>query len=184
MGETAITRGFLRRAAWAVLDKERGYRVEADERRQGVAPGARLLATKDGRILRVAVRTSLTRKVRLMPLGDGNWRTVSDVDLVVVAVPAHRKSTAIEVLGFDPRLMISRFDAALETLPTGSVGELPVVIALDEKTRRGSRNVPADLKSVHNGTTNCHSTHQFSETWQNHSHARESLSASNASLLS
>src|SRR5688572_21967942 len=99
MSEAKIPRALLRRAAWAVLEKL-GYRVEADEKRQGVAPGARLLATKGNRTSRVAVRTSHSRRVRLMPRSDGNWRTVSDVDLVVVAVPAYRKSTAIEVLGF------------------------------------------------------------------------------------
>ena len=148
MRQIATSRAILRRAAWAALQNECGYRIEVDERRQGVAPGARLLATKGSRTLRVAVRTSLTRRVRLMPRGDGSWRTVSDVDLVVVAVPAYRKSTAIEVLGFDPETMIGRFNAALKGRRGGSETDLPVVVALDEKTRRGSRNVPADLKSA------------------------------------
>ena len=148
MMEIGIDRAILRRAAWVALEMECGYRVEVDERRQGVAAGARLLATKGSRTSRVAVRTSLTRRVRLMPRGDGSWRTVSDVDLVVVAVPAYRKSTAIEVLGFEPETMIGRFNAALKSLAGGSATDLPVVVALDEKTRRGSRNVPADLKSA------------------------------------
>ena len=148
MAKIAITRALLRRAAWAVLEKDRGYRVEADDPRQGVAPGARLIASKDSETLSVAVRTSLSRRVRLMPRDDGSWRTVSEAELVVVAVPAYRKSTAIEVLGFEPKKMIGRFNAALKSLPGGSKSDLPVVIALDEKTRRGSRNVPADLKSA------------------------------------
>jgi hypothetical protein len=146
--KTAITRPFLRTAAQAVLEKKLGYRVEIDAQRQGVAPGARLLATQGDRTFSVAVRTSLSRRVRLMPRDDGYWRTVSDVDLVVVAVPAYRNSSAIEVLGFEASAMIERFNAALKTLPSSSAADLPVVIAIDEKTRRGSRNVPADLKSA------------------------------------
>ena len=90
MDTTKLTRGLLRKAAIIVLATERGYRVDADEIRQGVARGARLIATKGGQKLRVSVRTSLSRKIRLMPRKDKTWRTIPDVDLVVIAVPADR----------------------------------------------------------------------------------------------
>ena len=140
-----LTRAQLRKAARAVLEIERGYRVDFDEIRQGVAPGARLIAVKGAQKLRVAVRTSLSRKIRLMRRNDGKWRTIQDVDLVVVAVPADRGSTAIEVLGFKRDDFIEISDAALQNLKTRDAG-FPVVVALDEKTKLGSA-AAAGLKS-------------------------------------
>jgi hypothetical protein len=142
---TKLTRSLLRKAASVTLETECGYRVDVEENRQGVAQGARLIATKGSDRLRVAVRTSLSRRIRLMRRGDGAWRTISDVDLVVVAVPADRRSTAIEVLGFVPDDIIKAFDIALENLRTRDAG-FPVVVALDDKTRRGATNSAAGLK--------------------------------------
>jgi ABC-type Fe3+-hydroxamate transport system substrate-binding protein len=143
-----LTRALLRKAAGVVLETECGYRVEVDEIRQGVAQGARLIAIKGAQTLRVAVRTSLSRKIRLMRRDDGAWRTIPDVDLVVVAVPADRKSTAIEVLGFKPDDIIKSFDAALESLETKRDAGFPVVVALDEKTRRGVAAAGLKTKAI------------------------------------
>lgn len=145
---TKLTRPLLRKAAGVVLETECGYRVEADEIRQGVAQGTRLIAIKGAQTLRVAVRTSLSRKIRLMRRDDGAWRTIPDVDLVVVAVPADRKSTAIEVLGFRPEDMIKVFDAALESLETKRDAGFPVVVALDEKTKRGAAAAGLKAKAI------------------------------------
>ena len=133
-----LTRPLLRKAASVILETECGYRVDADQIRQGVAQGARLIAIKGSQSLRVAVRTSLSRKIRLMRRDDGAWRTIPDVDLVVIAVPADRSSTAIEVLGFKPDDIIKSFDVALQSLKTKRDAGFPVVVALDEKTRRGA----------------------------------------------
>jgi len=135
---TKLTRALLRKAAGVILETECGYRVDADEVRQGVAPGARLIAVKGAQKLRVAVRTSLSRKIRLMRRNDGKWRTIQDVDLVVVAVPADRGATAIEVLGFKRDDFIEIFDAALQSLKTNRDAGFPVVVTLDEKTKPGS----------------------------------------------
>jgi hypothetical protein len=141
-----LTRALLRQAAGIVLETECGYRVDADGIRQGVAQGARLIATKGAQKLRVAVRTSLTRKIRLMRRNDGKWRTIPDVDLVVIAVPADRPATAIEVLGFRPDDMIQAFDAALQILKSNRDAGFPVVVALDEKTKHGAATA-AGLKA-------------------------------------
>jgi hypothetical protein len=145
---TKLTRALLRKAAGVVLETECGYRVDADEIRQGVAQGARLIASKGAQTLRVAVRTSLSRKIRLMRRDDGAWRTIPDVDLVVVAVPADRTSTAIEVLGFKPDDIIKSFDAALESLETKRDAGFPVVVALDQKTRRGTAAAGLKTKAI------------------------------------
>ena len=129
-------------------ETECGYRVDADEIRQGVAQGARLIAIKGSQSLRVAVRTSLSRKIRLMRRDDGEWRTIPDVDLVVVAVPANRRSTAIEVLGFKPDDITKSFNAALEGLKTKRDAGFPVVVALDEKTRRGAAAAGLKTKAI------------------------------------
>lgn len=145
---TKLTRAILRKAAGLVLETECGYRVDVDEIRQGVAQGARLIAIKGEQTLRVAVRTSLSRKIRLMRRDDGAWRTIPDVDLVVVAVPADHRSTAIEVLGFKPDDIIKIFDAALESLKTKRDAGFPVVVALDEKTRRGVAAAGLKTKAI------------------------------------
>ena len=145
---TKLTRTLLRKAASVVLETECGYRVDADEIRQGVAQGARLIAIKGSQSLRVAVRTSLSRKIRLMRRDDGEWRTIPDVDLVVVAVPADRRSTAIEVLGFKPDDITKSFNAALEGLKTKRDAGFPVVVALDEKTRRGAAAAGLKTKAI------------------------------------
>jgi hypothetical protein len=79
---------------------------------------------------------------------DGEWRTIPDVDLVVVAVPADRRSTAIEVLGFKPDDITKSFNAALEGLKTKRDAGFPVVVALDEKTRRGAAAAGLKTKAI------------------------------------
>ena len=143
-----LTRPLLRKAASVILETECGYQVDADQIRQGVAQGARLIAIKGSQSLRVAVRTSLSRKIRLMRRDDGEWRTIPDVDLVVVAVPANRRSTAIEVLGFKPDDITKSFNAALEGLKTKRDAGFPVVVALDEKTRRGAAAAGLKTKAI------------------------------------
>jgi hypothetical protein len=48
----------------------------------------RLIATKASEKLKVAVRTSLVREAGFMRSDDSKWQTISDVDLVMVAVPS------------------------------------------------------------------------------------------------
>jgi hypothetical protein len=62
---------------------------------QGFLPGARLMAIKGATKIKVAVRTSLDREIGLMRDGNGNWRTIPKVDMVVVAVPAVGDSASV-----------------------------------------------------------------------------------------
>ena len=81
-----ITRDLLRAAARRTLESN-GYQVVVKIKR-GVAPGARLRITKGLGDQTVAVKTSLKRKIGLMRTDNGVWRTIPDVDQVVIAVPA------------------------------------------------------------------------------------------------
>ena len=132
-----LKRRLLRRAAKLILEKELGFRVEIERGQRGVATGARLSATKGSQTITVAVRSSLSRRVKLMRTKEGTWQTIPEMDLVVVAVPANRASTAIEVLGFEPPEFLKAFDGALKTLPKSSDPDFPVVVSLDESSSSG-----------------------------------------------
>jgi hypothetical protein len=147
MTKSTIPRPLLRKAAAVVLETKLGYRVELDVGGRGVAPGARLLATKGSKTEYVAVRSAASRRIRAVRRDDGHWRTFPDVDLVVVAVPARSKANAIEVLGFKSGKIIECFDAAVKELPGATPYDEPVIVALDEKVRSGARTVPAGLKA-------------------------------------
>src|SRR5215207_10763471 len=96
---TKLSRDVLRRAASIGLQRA-GYRVGQAPGSQGVAAGSRLIATNCEGTFSVAVRTSPSRKITLMRTENGKWRTIKEGGLVVVAVPADRISSAIEVFGF------------------------------------------------------------------------------------
>jgi hypothetical protein len=141
-----ITKTQLRAYARTALEQRRGYVVTIDKA-QGFVPGARLTAIIGGKEIKVAVRTSLDREVGFIRDRQGNWRTIPKVDLVVVAVPAddkvrkRRSVEAIEVFGFDPKVLKREFDAALaaqlERHPDLSY-KAPIFVSLDKVPGRAS----------------------------------------------
>jgi hypothetical protein len=148
MREIEITKKLLRAVAHHFLES-RGYDVARDKRR-GAAPGARLIATRGAEKLKIAVRTSKGREVGLLRRVDGGgWRTVPEVDEVVVAVKSrknHGNHTSIEVLGFDPDTLVGIFDAVTKGKKMCD-SDTPVFIALDEKAEKGSTSVGVGLRA-------------------------------------
>jgi hypothetical protein len=112
----------------------------------GIVEGARL-RTKKG--LTIAIRTSLEREVGLMWHPSGHWRTITKVDLVVVAVPSVDDKEAAEVLAFDPEVMIKVFDAAVAKRRKGNSDfyKAPTFVALDDKPQKRSTSSLAGLKA-------------------------------------
>jgi hypothetical protein len=107
----ATTTKQLRACARAALE-QRGFSVELATG-AGVVPGVQLMATKGANHLNVAVRTSLNRAVGLVRSSDGTWRTIPSVDEVIVVAPSVDEPASAEVLGFNPKVLIEIFDAAL-----------------------------------------------------------------------
>jgi hypothetical protein len=124
----------LREAAKRAVE-ERGFRV-AHLSGAGIAPGARLEASNGSeRPRKIAVRTSLSRMVGFARHKSGRWRTLPNVDDVVVAVPVADDAAAVEVLCFDARLMESTFDKTLQILRKQKCEpsfEAPIFIPLDQ----------------------------------------------------
>jgi hypothetical protein len=140
----------MRKAAQKELER-RGYYVRCITG-QGILPGTRLEVTKDGGSpKKVAVRTSYERLVSFARHPDGEaWRTLSKVDLVVVAVPSKNNSEKIEVLTFYAGVMIDVFDEALGALlqthkdpPYG----MPIYVPLDAKNKKNFGHPVAGLKA-------------------------------------
>jgi hypothetical protein len=130
-------RQILRRCARDAME-ELGYSVRQVTAAR-VVPGARLQVKKSGDpIRRVAVRTSMDRKVGLTrDPATGKWRTIPSAHLVVIAVPAQNNPECAEVFGFDPKVIIRAFDAlerkALSGKPKGKASKSPLFIALDHQ---------------------------------------------------
>ncbi len=128
-----ISRKLLRAFARKALE-ERGYCVQLDKKR-GVAPGARLKISKNDEAARIAaVRTSLKRKIGLLRKKSGQWRTIPDVDEVVVAVPLDYSKKSIEVIGFDPKDILKAFNAALKHHKDLSA-DAPIFVSLDSDNK-------------------------------------------------
>src|SRR4051812_21952289 len=102
----SIMRQFAKRAL-----EERNYAVEM-RTGQGIMPGGRLVASKDGESQEVAVRTSYERILGFNRHTNGLWRTLGSVDLVLAVVPGEKNSKAIQVLAFDATKLKSFFDKA------------------------------------------------------------------------
>src|ERR1051326_812196 len=109
----SLRKSQLRGCAQAAL-KKRFFRVE-EKCSRGVVPGARLLAytSAEAEPLEIAVRTSLDREIGLTRHPNGRWATIPKMNEVVVAVPSASDATQAEVLGFDPKVLVKAFDAAL-----------------------------------------------------------------------
>ncbi len=145
-----VKKSTLRAAAYAVL-QTRGYGA-IQVRGPGIVPGARLKATKGtGAGQQIAVRTSQDREVGLLRRFDNqSWRTIPNVYEVVAAVPSlTQPHSSIDVFCFDPKKLIARFDAAVQTAGHGEVSpKAPVFIALDENPQKSAltTGLAADAK--------------------------------------
>jgi hypothetical protein len=120
---------------------------------QGVIPGARLEYSDGGRKREAAVRTANEREVGLLRDRHGNWRTLSKVQLVLVAVPSDADDEIVDVLAFDPEQLKIEFDK---------------VVKLTEKGRRSVNRfkAPVFLPLTPSGTKNrgaLHSIIQWTE---------------------
>ena len=106
-----LRRAHLRDCARKALER-RGYSVK-DISRMGVAPGAQLRISKASETYRVAVRSSLERKVGIVRKPSGDWMTVPCVDFVVVVTPSAEQPNCAEILCFPSATIIKAFDKVL-----------------------------------------------------------------------
>jgi hypothetical protein len=135
----------LRDCAQAVLRGEWGYEVAIKPGR-GIIPGARLLIRKGSEPLRVvAVRTSFDREIGLTRDPDGNWKTIPNVDEVVVVAPSADDVKSAEVFWFDAGAIASAFDAA-RVAHQGVRYSLPIFLPLDDRRNSRSGKVKLGLK--------------------------------------
>ncbi len=143
-----VTKSQLRACARTALE-HRGFSVELIPG-AGVVPGVRLKATKGLETLTIAVRSSLRRAIGLMRDVDGRWKTIPNVDEVVAVTPAVDDSRSVEVLGFDPKVLITIFDAALafqlKRYPRLSK-KAPIFVSLDKGRRGGATKSISNLKA-------------------------------------
>jgi hypothetical protein len=102
----------LRQSAARALAKK-GYSDIERAPGPGIVPGARLRAMKGGKRWDIAVRTSSDREVALLRTPLGKWRTITKVQLVLVAVAAD-DAPAVEVVAFKPDVLLEVFDAAAQ----------------------------------------------------------------------
>jgi hypothetical protein len=143
-----MDRTVLRACAQAALER-RGYKVEALTR-PGVISGARLNATKGDQKFLIAVRTSSNRDVTLLRRPDGEWRTIAEVDRVVVAAPAEDDADTVDVFGFKPNEMLELFKqaAAVQRERNSNLSDdLPIRVALDEGRSNGFGKSISGLKN-------------------------------------
>jgi hypothetical protein len=131
---TVLRKRILRQSAIEAL-KGKGCTLEIITG-PGIVEGARLLATKNGKSKRIAVRTSYDRQVGLVRTPAGKWNTILSVDEVVVAVPA-LDVIGVEVFGFRPQDLADFFDrivARKSSLQKQASFKAPVFVSLDDKT--------------------------------------------------
>lgn len=139
----------LRACARLALE-QRGFSVELITG-AGVVPGVQLKATKGSDHINVAVRTALNRKVGLVRSSDGAWRTIPSVDEVLIVAPSIDDKSAAEVFGFEPKMLMKIFDAALaaqlKQMPKLSANA-PIFVPLDNgKHKKGQAAAPVSTNS-------------------------------------
>jgi hypothetical protein len=136
----------LRQVGRAALE-QKGYETEA-RTGQGLLPGARLLARKDGGTFEVAVRTSNQRALSFTRQPNGGWRGLS-VDIVIAVVPAEKNSESIEVLAFDSKILRSCFDKALKGIKQADRSarfEIPIFVPFDKESRKNVGHGVSNLR--------------------------------------
>jgi hypothetical protein len=147
--DMSVSKTQLRVCARATLER-RGYSVKV-AKSQGVVPGARLTAVKGTKEIKVAVRTSLDREIGFTRYHDGKWRTISKVDMVVVAVPMDDDRSSAEVFGFDPKVLEREFDAALAAQRKRHPDfphKVPIFVPLDKVSAKKQWREEVPLNSV------------------------------------
>jgi hypothetical protein len=132
-----------------VLEK-RGYKVTPKSGPRMV-PGSRVLAIKGAKTIDVAVRTSLSRNLKLNRNADGEWRTIPNVDEVLAVVPAKDNPEKVEVLRFEAATVLKVFNKALAAQKRRGLLtrlEAPVMVPLDD-TRPPDSEMPVPGLKAH-----------------------------------
>jgi hypothetical protein len=137
----------------ARLFRQRGYDVALVGGR-GVTPGARLRVVKDDRKqYEVAVRTSTDREIGCTRRLDGEWSTLPKMDEVIVVVPSTDDPALVEVFSFDPQVVVSALNKALDAekarRPNLSY-KVPIFIALDDLRRGPKKEMTQGIKHACN----------------------------------
>jgi hypothetical protein len=127
---------------------DRGHKEIRARSGQGLLPGSRLIAKRDGEEIDVAVKASLERSLSFTKQSKSRWRTASAVELVVAVVPALNPQD-IEVVAFDAQPLIAVFEKAWQALEKAGRSlsfEIPIFIPLDEVSRKNVGHNIANLK--------------------------------------
>jgi hypothetical protein len=127
----------MRDAAAAVLER-RGYETEIKTGR-GLVAGARLIAKKGDEIEVIGVRTSFERALSLTRHRNGSWRTLENVNLLLVVAPQQKRPDTLEVLAFEPSAVKRVFDRALKAMKKKGQAprlEVPIFVPLDHSSRK------------------------------------------------
>jgi hypothetical protein len=116
----------------------------------GIVPGARLHAVQEGKQWRIAVRTSSDREVGLLRTPNGNWRTINNVDLVLVAAPTD-DAPAIDVFAFEPNILLQVFETTVlareENNRDKARFKIPIFVPLDDVKKSKTRDARQGLKA-------------------------------------
>jgi hypothetical protein len=129
---------------------DRGLQDVRARSSQGLLPGSRLIAKRDGQEIDVAVKASLERSVSFTKQSKSRWRTASAVDVVVAVVPALNAQN-IEVLAFDAPPLVAVFEKAWKALEKAGRSlsfEIPIFVPLDEVSRKNVGHDIANLKAL------------------------------------
>lgn len=108
-----------------------------------MAPGARLRISNETENYKVAVRSSLERKVGLIRNLKGGWMTVPSVDFVVVVTPSAEHPNCSEVVSFASAGLIEAFDKVLDARKDKNPNfspKAPLFLALDPVKRGKEKN--------------------------------------------
>jgi hypothetical protein len=126
--------------------KERGFDVRVNPG-QGYLPGARLIASRAGQSIDVAVKASQERVISFTQQPNQRWRTLHAVDLVIAVVPGEQNPDEADVFGFERKPLVRAFDRAWKALegakrPTG----IPIFVPIDEGSRKNVGHAIGNLK--------------------------------------
>jgi len=140
----------LRRAAANALI-ERGFEVE-ERSGQGIPSGGRLIARPaKGPALEVAVRIIPSRSLGFSRAGDGAFRTLKSVQLILAVVRDHEGAGDFAVLAFEAKTLVRCYSKALEQLENAGRSpdlDVPIFIPVDEKSKKNVGHNIAGLKKL------------------------------------
>jgi hypothetical protein len=128
--------------------QERGYDVRVNPG-QGYLPGARLIASRKGQAIDVAVKASQERVLSFTQQPNKDWRTLHAVDLVIAVVPGEKNPDEADVFGFEREKLIRAFNRAWKALehakrPLGF--NIPIFVPIDEVSRKNVGHTIGNLK--------------------------------------